>query len=300
MSINKEERIDVTKTKAGVTPVFMMPIKEARECMHHLFVDGRELDDVKQVKDIQIPCVWGKLNVRVYYPHTVIDEGGLVYFHGGGWILNSVETHDNLCRKIANESSRIVVSVESRRAPEHQFPAAIEDAVNAVQWVYDNCNAIGISSKKIAVAGDSSGGTQAAIVCQYFRDRNGVKIEKQVLIYPPTDYYWPGTPSSRANEMGFAIWAWNNFIPPLTNLDNPYLFPLRGERFDNLPPAFVLVAEQDGLKDEGKMYATKMKQAGCDVELKEYPDVAHGFIMRSEMIPQGKEAIKDVGNFLKK
>jgi len=299
-----QEMLDASN-KSTNPPVWTLPIDQARTVMYNRFVNpNRILEDMASIEDSFIPCLWGNMPIRIYRPSNIKKKGCLLFFHGGGFSLNCIETHESLCRILANKTERVVISVEYRLAPEHKFPALIEDAIDAAQWVYDNSGSLGIDNKRIAVCGDSGGALQSTVVCLYFRNRGGIKLEKQVLVYPPTDYYFPGTKSLVDNDKfslvnrDFGIWAWNNYIDMPIDLDNQYLCPLRGKDFSNLPPALVITAEYDPLRDEGEQYAEKMKRDGTSVKLTRYNGMMHGFLMMSHVFQQAKDALNEIAEFL--
>jgi len=224
--------VEALKAAGEKVPVVSFPVAEIRKIFYNNFVNpGRVLEDVKSVEDSYIPCMWGNMAIRIYRPENVLKKGGMIYYHGGGFSMNCIETHDALCRKLANAVKRTVISVEYRLAPEHKCPAQAEDAVSAAVWVYDNAEKLGIDCRRLALCGDSGGAYLSAIVCQYLRDRNSpVKIEKQILVYPPTDYVFPGTASMIENDKfsvvnrNFTVWAWNKYLKPDTDMGSPYVF----------------------------------------------------------------------------
>lgn len=290
--------------KKNPTPVYTLPVEEARKVMFQTLTNGRILEDVKEVEDRIVPSIHHDIPIRIYTPEEITANAAMIYFHGGGFSLNCIETHDEICRILANRLHRVIISVEYRLAPENKYPAPIEDCIEAAQWIFDNSAALGIDSKHIAVGGDSGGATNSAVICQYFRDRNGVKFEKQVLIYPATDYYFPGTASLVENDpysvvdRNFDIWAWNNYVNQPINLDDPYLCPLRAQNFKGLPEAIVITADCDPLRDEGKMYADKMIAAGVKVKYINYEGMMHGFFMKPRYFDQAEDAIKQIVEFL--
>ena len=290
--------------KKNPRPVYTLPVDEARKVMFNVLTKDRVLEDVKKVENTIIPSLHGDIPIRIYTPEEFDLGKCMIYFHGGGFTLNCIETHDEICRILANRLNRMIVSVEYRLAPENKYPAAIEDCVDAAQWIYDNSDILEIDQKHIAIGGDSGGATNSAVVCQYFRDRNGIKLEKQVLIYPATDYYFPGTQSLVENDpysvvdRNFDIWAWNNYVTQPVNLDDPYLCPLRAKDFSGLPDALVITAECDPLRDEGDMYAKKMIADGCKVVHKCYEGMMHGFFMKPRYFWQAEDAINMVKDFL--
>lgn len=286
------------------TPIYMLSVQEARERMDQYLMKHQAVEKVKETLNIVIPCIWGKMDARVYIPVCGDGRKALIFFHGGGWTLNGIDTYEELCTALANRTGRVVVSPEFRLAPEHKFPAAVEDAASTVQWVFDHAESLGIMGDKIAVGGDSSGGALATAAAMYFRDRGGVPVEKQVLLYPVTDYYIPGTQSYETYGTGymidrnFLIWGWNHYIHSTDDLSNPYLCPLRAEDLSHMPETLIITAERDVVRDEGEMYGEKMKKCGCKVVVHRYDGAMHGFLMNTRL-KISRKALDEVGVFLK-
>lgn len=284
-------------------PIYMLSVPEARERMNHYLIKN-PAEKVKQIRNLEIPCVWGKMAVRIYVPENGLGRKAFVFFHGGGWTLNGIETYGALGAALANRTERAVILPEFRLAPEHKFPAAVEDAISTVQWVYDNAQSLGIERDKIAVGGDSSGGALATAAAMYFRDRGGVPVEKQVLLYPVTDYYMPGTDSYKIYgdtgmiDRNFLVWGWNHYIRSTEDLSNPYLCPLRAEDLSHMPEALIITAEKDVVRDEGELYGERMEKAGCKVTLHRYDKALHGFLMNTRL-RISRRALDEVGEFLK-
>jgi len=291
---------------SGLPPAYFLPAEQARAQMNALFITNETPETVGSVVNTYIPCSWGNLGIRIYTPSGQGIFPVFVFFHGGGWSMSNIETHDALCRRITNLSDCIVISVDYRLAPEHKYPAAVDDAYTAMQWAFDNAARLNGDPEKIIVGGDSSGAALAAVVCMMARDRGKLDIAYQVLIYPPTDYYLPGTKSYIENGTGyfidrdFMIWFWNNYLPSDADLNNPYVCPLRAKDFSNLPPAIVLTCEYDPLRDEGEEYARKLQEAGVDVEFKRYDGMIHGFILQFGIMSQAHDAIQQIASGIKK
>ena len=281
-----------------------MDHRKARLMLDAMYLDNDPPAMIGRTRDAYIPCPWGNIRVRVYTPEGNGPFPVFVFFHGGGWVTNSIETHDSVCRHITNFSGCIVVSVDYRKPPEHKFPAPVEDAYTATQWVLDNAASLNGDPDHIAVGGDSSGGNLAAAVCLLSRDRNGPRIRQQVLIYPVTDYYLPGTPSSVEFGAGYIldrdlqIWCWNHYLKSDEDINNPYICPLRAASFAGLPPAFIITAEYDPLRDEGELYANKLRDAGVDVKLTRYEGMVHGFIMHWHLYDKSLDALREIGQEL--
>jgi acetyl esterase len=223
----------------------------------------------------------------------------LVYFHGGGWVIGSIETHDALCRELTMEAGVVVVSVEYRLAPEHKFPAAADDAYAAVRWVAQHAAELGIDPARIGVGGDSAGGNLAAVVALQARDLGGPPLALQLLIYPITcdDL---GTPSYVENAEGYMLtradmaWFWSQYLSDPAQGDDPRVSPLRAGDLSGLPPAFILTAEYDPLRDEAEAYAARLEQAGVPVRMRRYDGMIHGFLRRLTLLDQGRVALDEV------
>ena len=210
----------------------------------------------------------GQIGARVYTPEGNLPMGVLVYFHGGGWVLGDLESHDRVCRALANQAGCVVVSVDYRLAPEHVFPAGAEDCYAATKWVSENAASINADATRLAVGGDSAGGNLAAVVSMMARDRGGPAINFQLLLYPVTDCALD-TPSQKEFAAdGFVLsradmeWFWKNYADTVAEKNNPYACPLRAKDLKSLPPALVLTASHDPLRDEGERFAGRLIAAG--------------------------------------
>ncbi len=289
---------------AGAPALDALPVREAREAIRGLFAAIGEKEPIKQVEDRRIPGPGGQMPVRIYTPAGTTPFPVLVYFHGGGWVLGDLETHDATCRALANAAGCMVISVDYRLAPEHKFPTAPEDCYTATKWAALNAAALGGDPTKIAVGGDSAGGNLAAAVAQMASDRGAPSLGFQLLIYPVTNYAFD-TASYRANAEGYLltksamVWFWNHYLQNDTDGQNPYASPLRGQHLRNLPPALVITAEYDPLCDEGEAYAARLREAGVPVTHTDYKGMIHGFFSMTNVVDQAKQAINEAGAALK-
>jgi acetyl esterase len=253
---------------------------------------------IGKVEDRTIPGPGGELAVRIYTPLTTSSNvlAGLVFFHGGGFVLGDLDTHDDLCRVLANESGFRVVSVDYRLAPEHPFPAAVDDCFAATKWVAANAATLGIDAKRLAVGGDSAGGNLAAVVSQLARD-DGPQIAFQLLIYPVAQLGAPDTPSMRENAKGYFLekegmdWFTRLYAPDKDSRHDPRLSPLQAKDLSGLPPAYVITAGFDPLRDEGRDYADALDKAGVSITYVNYPGMVHGFFSMRSLIPKAREAV---------
>jgi acetyl esterase len=290
--------------EAGLPQSSDLSVDEARRMM----IERRKLvnaapDPVGRVENRAIPGPGGEIPIRVYAPSGAGPFPILVYFHGGGWVLGTLDTHDALCRALTNAAECVVMSVEYRLAPEHKFPAAAEDAYAATRWAASNGDALGADGSRLAVGGDSAGGNLAAAVTLMARDRGGPPLTHQLLIYPVTDRSFE-TRSYRDNADGYMlsrgdmIWFWDHYLSDEADADNPYASPLRAEDLRNLPSATVITAEYDPLRDEGEAYAARLREAGVSVESTCYPGMIHGFLANLAVIDAGKQAVRASGQAL--
>ncbi len=237
------------------------------------------------VTDERVPQEGRSIPVRIY--RSPAGEGPfpvVVYFHGGGWVNGNIESHDQFCRLIAAESRAVVVSVDYRRAPEHKFPAAPEDCLAATDWVFAEATQRQGDTRRVIVAGDSAGGNLAAVVAQMRRDRGeGIPLAGQIMLWPVAGYYDPPTPSYLEYGEGYGltragmIHFWNSYLSEPGQAKYAYAAPLAAGDFANLPPALVITAEYDVLRDEGEEYARRLERAGVPVTYLCVRGVNHGF-----------------------
>lgn len=236
------------------------------------------------------------LPIRVYTPLGNGPFGVCLYFHGGGWVLNSIDTHDDLVRHLAAACGCVFVNVEYRLAPENKYPAAAEDAYTALTWVHQHAAEIGCDANRIAVSGDSAGGNLAAVACLMARDRKGPKVAFQVLIYPITDCNFE-RPSYLENAEGYflsrreMIWFWKQYVSSPDQMREPYASPFLAPSLRHLPPALVLTTEYDPLRDEGEAYASALRAAGVDTKVHRYNGMIHAFMRRVQVFDAAREAI---------
>lgn len=247
--------------------------------------------------DRTIPGAAGPRRARVYTPASAPPSSapGLVFFHGGGWVVGSIESHDGLCRALAQRASVRVISVDYRLAPEHPFPAAAEDAIAAMRWVLENAGLLGLDPSRIAVGGDSAGGNLAAVVAIALRD-DARRPVFQLLIYPGTDMT-RALPSHAMFRDSYFLsraagdWYLGHYVPDAADHRKPLASPLFVEDASRLPRALVITAGFDPLRDEGKAYADRMRAAGVEVELVCFDGQMHGFLMLGGALREGARAV---------
>jgi len=259
---------------------------------------------VAKVEDRTIAGPAGALPVRLYTPAGSGPFPVLVFFHGGGWVIGDLSTQDGACRALTNAVGCVVVSVDYRLAPEHKFPAAPEDTYAATKWVAQNAATINTDPARIALGGDSAGGNLTAVTAQMARDRGGPQLVFQLLIYPVIDGACD-TASYSDNADGYLLtkdmmqWFWNHYVRSNVDRQNPMASPLRARSLRGLPPALVLTAEFDPLRDEGEAYAARLKEAGVPVTLSRYNGMIHGFFGMASVIDQAKMAIAEAASALR-
>ncbi|WP_419842123.1 alpha/beta hydrolase [Candidatus Poriferisodalis sp.] len=276
-----------------------------------------EFVEIATTEDRTVPGPDGNdIAVRIYRPGegaATADDSGtlgcLVYFHGGGWVVGSIQTHDRTCRSLTMLAGVVTVSADYRLAPEHRFPAAIDDCCAATQWVVDHAGELGVDPARVAVGGDSAGGNLAAAVALKCRDGAAAgeacsQPALQVLVYPVTDFE-RNTPSMIANAEGYLLtrstmtWFDDHYCPP-SERSNPYAAPLAVGDPAGAAPALVIVAGHDPLRDEGVAYAHQLADAGVPTTLIEYPGQFHGFFGMTRFLSQAREAQELTASILRR
>jgi acetyl esterase len=296
MPLNEAITAFLTEMAAsGVKPIEESTPEEVRALtaeIKNLYPEGPE---VARVEDHKIPVEGAEIEARVLVPEGA-PRGVLIYYHGGGWVIGGdIEEFDVLGRKLAAKTGCAVVLVDYRLAPENCYPCAVDDSYAALEWVGARVSDIAGSDVPIIVAGDSAGGNLAAIMTQRSKDRGGPPIAFQALIYPVTDADLDNA-SYTADEnqlmltRGSMIWFWDHYAPDDTQRKEPDASPLQAEDLSGLPPAVVILAEYDVLRDEGQAYADRLQEAGVPVDVHIHPGQMHGFFTLL-MLPGHDEAI---------
>jgi acetyl esterase len=283
--------------------------EEAREYYRQArVVTNPEPPELKSVAPLSIPAPQGSIPARFYTPKVLRQTGGLapclVFFHGGGWVIGDLDTHDVACRKLAEEGQLIVISVDYRLAPEHKFPCAVDDAIAATAWLAAHAGELGIDAARLSVGGDSAGGNLAAVVAIAARDGNGHAIAGQVLIYPATDFAMT-KPSHSEPETSILLthsvvrWFCNHYLNDAADIADWRASPARANTLAGLPPAYVLTAGADPLRDEGEEYARRLGEAGVAVTYRTFPGQFHGFFTMGKLLQQANVAAKEIGAWLR-
>jgi acetyl esterase len=289
---------------AGGPPMHELPVGQVRELVSGLFGTNGDPEAVGAVSNRLIPGPGGHIPIRVYSPRDESAVPVLVYFHGGGWVAGDLDAYDGTCRALTNAAGCAVVSVAYRLAPEHKFPAAPEDCYAALQWVAANAAVFGGDTTRLAIGGDSAGGNLTAVVAHMSRDRGGPALVFQLLIYPVTDYNF-NTTSYQKNADGYLltkdtmVWFWNHYLRDDADGSSPLASPLRSANLLGLPPALVITAEFDPLRDEGEAYGARLGEAGVPTAVKRYEGMIHGFFSLSAVFDQGRLAITDAAASLR-
>jgi len=261
---------------------------------------------IGKVANLVCPGPGGDIPLRIYTPVAAAAETlpALLFFHGGGFVIGNIDTHDGLCRIIANEAGVRVIAVDYRLAPEHKYPAAIEDAYAALTYVEANATQLGVDANRLAVGGDSAGGAMTAVLTQMAKDKGGPSIAFQLLFFPVTQI-GEETASLKNFAEGFVLeragleWFYKSYVPDGADRKDPGISPLYGP-VEGLPPAYLTVAEFDPLHDEGLEYGWKLKTAGVACEIVDYPGLVHDFIYFQSVLPQAAVALKAAAQALKK
>ncbi len=257
-------------------------------------------EPVAHVETRIIPGLGGPLAIRIYTPEGPGPFPAIVYFHGGGWVVCSLNSHDVPCHALARGTPAVVIAVDYRLAPEHPFPAAVDDAYAAVRWVSANAEQLGVDPSRLIVCGDSAGGNLATVAAMRARDEQGPAIATQVLIYPVTNLTSLDTASYEEFADGYHLtkpameWFRGHYTPVAESRSDPHASPLLAKDLSGLPPALVITAECDVLRDEGETYAKRLQEAGVPVTLTRYPGLIHPFFSLAGAIRRTSEAYDQV------
>jgi acetyl esterase len=277
---------------------------EARDWMRASIPGLGPPEAVASVEDRSIPGPAGKISVRIYRSAAANKPcPAVVFFHGGGWVVGDLDTHDGLCRALCNAARCVVMSVDYRLAPEHKYPAAAEDAYAATIWIREHAAVLDVDPRRVAVAGDSAGGNLAAATALMTRDRGQPPLAAQVLIYPIADGDFE-TPSYQEFADGYMLtrgamkWFFRQYLSGEHEAQEPYVCPAQAANLRGLPPALVITAEYDPLRDEAEAYARRLQAAGVPSQLTRYDGMVHGFLRRLNMFDAARVALSEVSSFL--
>jgi len=299
------QRVIEAMAALNLKPVEDSTPAEARESIRTRTAALGTFPDVAAVVDHRVAVSGAEITVRAYSPDGPGPHPALVYYHGGGWVIGDLYTHDGLCRSITNAARCAVLSVDYRLAPESKYPVAVEDSYAALLWIVANAERLGIDRRRMAVGGDSAGGNLATVMALMARDRTGPRLALQVLIYPVTDHDLD-TRSYRENATGYILtregmrWFWNHYLASEAQGREPYASPLHAASLAGLPPALVITAEYDPLCDEGEAYAARLRDAGVPVTLTRYPGMFHGFVRLTNVLDKARTALDEIASSVQK
>jgi acetyl esterase len=291
--------------RAKLPELHTLSVEDARAQFAARDFPGLRKPKVASVVNRDMQGSGGSLGLRIYTP---LGEGPfplMVFFHGSGFVVCSLDTHDPMCRNLCAGTGCVVVSVDYRLAPEYKFPAAPDDCLAATRWAAANAAALGADPGRVLVAGDSAGANLAAVTALRVRDEGGPRLSCQLLIYPVTDYYEPGTPSMSENAEGYGltragmIWFWDHYLADPSHGDHPHASPFRAADLSGLPPALVVTAEFDPLRDEGEYYADRLRQAGVPTEMKRWDGMNHGFFFWPGVVDRASDAMDEACDWVR-
>ena len=292
------------RERDNVPPLYAMSLTDARAAdLASIRESGGEPEPVHEITNLTISGPGGELPLRLYRPSAERPLPVLAYFFGGGWVLGSIDTADGVSRSLANSSGALVVVPGYRLAPEYRFPAAVDDCYAAVRWVAAHSGEIGADPARLAVGGDSAGGNLAAAVALRAR-AGGPALAGQLLVYPNTDQL-ADDESMRASGDPFLFnrrsvdWYRQHYLASPADAANPLASPLRAESLASLPPALVITAEYDPLRDQGEAYARRLADDGVQVELSRYPGMAHGFFTMAGAVDASRAALAQAASRLR-
>ena len=280
----------------GGPPLYELSVEDARGIPAALAEVVGPGPEVAQVRDVAIPGPAGEIPARVYEP-SADPPGTVVYYHGGGWVFGTLDESDALCRELAVDSGCRLVSVDYRLAPEHRFPAAVDDAYAALVWVAEKL----ADGRPVVVAGDSAGGNLSAVVALRARDLGGPRIALQLLVYPVTDCDLTRSSYEQYGDAGLLLgrremeWFWDHYAPDPADRLTAEASPLRAGDHSRLPPAYFVIAEHDPLRDEGLAYAEKLRASGVPVTVAHYHDQPHVFFSLLNVVDSANEAVAAAG-----
>jgi acetyl esterase len=290
--------------EAGVKPLHEMSPQDAREFAASMRAQPDVVPEMARAQDRRVRVTGGVVPIRLLVPNDA-PQGVIVWYHGGGWVLGSIEDADLLGRRLAQRTDCAVVLVDYRLAPEYRFPTAVDDSYAALNWVNDHIEEIASRRVPIMVAGDSAGGNLAAVMAIKARDGNGPPIAMQILVYPVTDCDFESTTyRDPDNDLLLTreamIWFWDHYAPEPTGRVNPDASPLRVPDTGNLPPAVVITAEHDVLRDEGEIYATRLIKSEVPVDHRRFPGQMHGFFTMVDLLPGSEAGINYVADAVRR
>lgn len=298
--------VEATQRNPEYRPTHMLTPEQAREGYRALARALGPAPEVASVRDFSIEGPAGQIPMRAYAPAGTGPHPVLLYFHGGGWTIGDLDTHDRECRILCNDAACLVVAVDYRLAPEHRYPAAVQDTWAALLWVAQHASELSGDPSRLAVAGDSAGGNLAAVAALRARDAGGPNLQAQILVYPSVTGELMTYPSHGENAAApflpiesMQFFRAHYLGPDVVTTTDPHVAPIYAASHHDLPPALLLTAEYDPLRDEGRAYARKLEAAGVDVRHVEYPGMPHLFFQLSPVLEEGKAALRECATALR-
>ena len=296
MALEKEIIEFLEKRSAmGLPDIWEAPVEILRKNLANRPLLSGEPEKIYEVEHRFFAGPTAELPLRIYRPHWHKPLPALIYFCGGGWVLNSLDIYEQVCRSLANKGQFVVIAVNYQKAPEHPFPIPFDDCYATLLWVQENADRLGIDANQIGVAGDSAGGNLASCVALKARDKEEIKLAFQALIYPCNDPEMDYE-SARTNGVGFNLTTkgmktfWDMYLQKKSDRKKPYASPFAAKDLSNLPPTIIITAEYDPLLDDGYNYAQLLKKSGVTVSYYEYPGMIHGFFSLAGVTPVAIEA----------
>jgi acetyl esterase len=295
------QRVLHVMAEANLKPIEAMTPAEARAQMEAT-AQSRKAEPlpVARVEERVIPGPAGDIRLRLYWPNAAVPHPAIVYYHGGGHVIGSLDTHDLVARNLCAGTEVLVVSVDYRMGPEHKFPAAVEDSFAALKWVHAHANELGADPDRIGVHGDSAGANLAAVVALMARDAGGPRLRLQSLVYPVADYSLAGASYERFAE-GYGVltreamvWFRNHYLRTPKDAEDWRASPIKAASLAGVAPAIVVTAECDVLHDDGEGYAEALRRAGVPVEYKEYSGMIHAFFGMVPVVDDAMNAQRTV------
>jgi acetyl esterase len=292
--------LEAIEAEGGPAIETLSPVAARQAVIDALKTVAGQPEEIGRVEDLKIPHPEHPIPIRIYTPAAEGPFPCLVYFHGGGWVVCDLDTHDAVCRAIARQAGAVVVAVDYRLSPEYKFPAAVDDCYAATQWVAAHATRLQVDPRRIAVGGDSAGGNLSTVMCLKSRDEDGPALALQVLVYPVTNLASFDTRSYREFAAGCYLtraemeWFRGHYLARTEDADSPYASPLLAPDLRGLPPALVITAECDPLRDEGEAYAKRLAEAGVEATSTRYAGMIHPFFSLGGTLSQGRRAIEQV------
>jgi acetyl esterase len=290
---------------AGLPRLEELSVADARKQVERRIAVNLPTLPVASVLNRSIPGTGGSLPLRIYTPNGNGPFPLIVFFHGSGFVLCSLDTHDGVCRNLCSAAECVVVSVDYRLAPEHKFPAGPEDCYTATKWAAEHAREFSADPRRLVIAGDSAGGNMVAVTALMIRDKGGPALRGQLMFYPVTDYFNSGHLSYAENAEGYGLtaagmrWFWGHYLNSESEAENPFASPLRAKDLGGLPPALIITAEYDVLRDEGERYGARLVETGVPAKVSRYDGMNHGFFHMYGIVDKAKQALEESVTWLK-